>query len=68
MTIIDAIWFGHMNFKFLLLKTLTLSELQISGSSLFHSFIAEGRKEFLKKLCFVPIWEILSEFLVNYGS
>ena len=56
----------RMNFKILLLKTPTLSELWISGSRLFHSFIVEGKKEFLKKLSFVRIWEILSEFLVKY--
>ena len=55
-----------MNFKIVLLKTPTLSELRISGSRLFHSFIVEGKKEFLKKLCFVRIWEISSEFLVKY--
>ena len=38
----------------------------MSGSKLFHSFIVEGKKEFSKKLCFVRIWEILSEFLVKY--
>ena len=53
------------NFKILLLKTPTFSELRMSGSKLFHSFIVEGKKEFLKKLCFVRIWEILSEFLVK---
>ena len=56
----------RMNFKILLLKKPTLSELRMSGSRLFHSFIVEGKKEFLKKLCFVRIWEILSEFLVKY--
>ena len=56
---------GHMNFKILLLETTTLAELQMSGSRLFHSFIVEGKKEFLKKLRFVQIWEIL-EFLVKY--
>ena len=56
----------RMNFKILLLKTPTLSELRMSGSTLFHSYIVEGKKEFLKKLCFVRIWEILSEFLVKY--
>ena len=57
---------GRMNFKILLLKKPALSELQVSGSKLFHSFIVEGKKEFLKKLCFVQICEILSEFLVKY--
>ena len=57
---------GRRNFKILLLKTPTFSELRMSGSKLFHSFIVEGKKEFSKKLCFVRIWEILSEFLVKY--
>ena len=38
----------------------------MSGSRLFHSFIVEGKMEFVKKLRFVRIWEILSEFLVKY--
>ena len=56
---------GRVNFKILLLKKPTLSELRMSGSRLFHPFIVEGKKEFLKKLCFVGIREI-SEFLVKY--
>ena len=66
MTIINAIWFGPYEFKTLLLKTPTLSELRMSGSRLFQSFIVKGKKEFLKNLCFVRIWEILSEFLAKY--
>ena len=57
---------GRMNFKILILKTPTFSELRMPGSRLFHSFIVEGKKEFLKKLRCVHIWEILSEFLVKY--
>ena len=57
---------GRMNFRMILLKKPTLSELWISGSRLFHSFIVEGKKKFLKKLCFVRIWGKLSEFLVKY--
>ena len=57
---------GRMNFKILLLITPTSLELRTSGSRLFHSFIVEEKKEFLKKLCFIRIWEILSEFLVKY--
>ena len=57
---------GRMNFNIFLLKNPTLSELRMSGSRLFHSFIVEGKMEFVKKLRFVRIWEILSEFLVKY--
>ena len=57
---------GRMNFEILLLKKPTLSELRMCGFRLYHSFIVEGKNEFLKKLCFVRIWEILSEFLVKY--
>ena len=56
---------GRMNFEIFLLKKPTLSELRMSGSRLFHSFIVDGKKEFLKKLCFVRICEILSGFLVK---
>ena len=41
---------GHMNFKIILLKKLTFPELRMSRAREFHSFIAEGKKEFLKKL------------------
>ena len=57
---------GHMNFKIILLKKLTFPELRMSRAREFHSFIAEGKKEFLKKLWFVRILEILPEFLVKY--
>ena len=57
---------GRMNFKHLLLKTQTLSELRMSGSRLPHSFIVERKNEFLKNLYFVRIWKILSDFLVKY--
>ena len=42
---------GNMNFKTLLLKKATLSELRMSVSRLFYPFIVDGKKEFLKKLC-----------------
>ena len=58
--------FGRMNFKILLLKKPALSELRMSRSRFFYSFIVEGKKEFLKKLCFAQICKILSEFLVKY--
>ena len=58
--------FGRMNFKILLLKILMLLDFMISGSRLFHSFIAEGKKEFLKKSCFARSWEIFSEFREKY--
>ena len=57
---------GRMNFKILLFKKPILSELWISGSRLLHSFTVKRKMEFLKKLCFVRIWEILLEFLVKY--
>ena len=51
-----------MNFKILLLKILKLLDFLIYGPRLFPSFIVEGKKEFLKKSCFVRSWGILSEF------
>ena len=38
----------------------------ICGSRLFYSFIVEGKKEFLKKSCFVRSWGIFSEFRAKY--
>ena len=43
---------GRMNFKMLLLKKPALSELRMSGSRLFHSFIVEGKKDFFKEVKF----------------
>ena len=37
------------------------------GSKLFHSMIAEGKKEFLKKLCLILKQGMLSTFLVAYA-
>ena len=55
-----------MNSKILLLKILMLMDFLICGSRLFHSFIVEGKKEFLKKSCFVRSWGIFSEFRAKY--
>ena len=55
-----------MNFKIMLLKILMLLDFLISGSRLFHSIIVEGKKEFLKKSCFVRSWGIFSEFREKY--
>ena len=41
-----------MKWKIFFLNIDQLSELPMAESSLFHSEIAEGKKEFLKKLCF----------------
>ena len=39
----------------------------ISGSSLFHSMMTDGKKVFLKKLCLTLKWGISFAFLVEYG-
>ena len=45
---------GRMNFNnMLLLETLQLSHLRRLESNLFHSIIAKGKKELLKRLWFV---------------
>ena len=46
------------------LKISKEAELWISRSSLFHSLITDGKKEFLKKLCLTLKGDMLSEFLV----
>ena len=56
----------QMNFKILLLKILMLLDFLICGSRLFHSFIVEGKREFLKTPCFAQSWEIFSEFQEKY--
>ena len=55
-----------MNFKILLLKLLMLLDFLICGFRLFHSFIVEEKKQFLKKSCFVRSWGIFSEFREKY--
>ena len=40
-----------------------LSELCMAGSSLFHSGIAEGKKDYLKKTCFTLKMGMLCTFL-----
>ena len=49
------------------LKTEILLEFLRLGSMLFHSIIVDGKKGFLKKLCFVLIRGILPTVLVAYG-
>ena len=41
-----------INWRMLFLNVRKFSELQRLGSNLFHSEIVDGKKEFLKKLCF----------------
>ena len=48
-------------------KTEILLEFLRLGSKLFHSIIADGKIEFLKKLCFPLIRGILPTFLIAYG-
>ena len=56
-----------MKWRIFFLNIDKLSELPMAGSSLFHSEIVEGKKEFLKKLCltlkkgmlciFLEVWD-----------
>ena len=56
-----------MKFSNFCLKTEILLELLRLGSKSFHSIIiADAKKEFLKKLCFVSIRGILLSVLVAY--
>ena len=48
------------------MKSTKLFEFRRIGSKLFHSMIAEGKKEFLKKLCLILKQGMLSTFLVAY--
>ena len=49
------------------LKTETLLEFLKLGSKLFHSIIADRKKESLKKLCFALIREIMPTVLAAHG-
>ena len=57
-----------MNSKILLLKIEKFSDFLRWGSRLFHSVMFDGKKEFLKKLCFVLTGEILCIFRVEYNK
>lgn len=54
-----------MNFKLLLVKKRTLSELRISESRLFHSYIVEGKNKFFKEVMFRTNGEYNRHFLSN---
>lgn len=54
-----------MNFKLLLVKKRTLSELRISESRLFHSYIVEGKNKFFKEVMFRTNGEYNRNFLSN---
>ena len=56
--------FDLIKFNKCFLKMSKEAELRISRSRLFHSFITDGKKEFLKKLCVTLKGVMLSEFLV----
>ena len=55
-----------MKLNIFFLKTEILLEFLGLKSKLFHSIIADEKKEFLKKLCFVLIRRILPTVLVAY--
>ena len=64
---------GRMKLSIFSLKTDILLEFLRLGSKLFHSMIAEGKKEILKKLCFVLIRGILlscyiEKFLLQFSG
>ena len=56
---------GLINFRLFFLKILKLLEFFMLWSSLFHSVIVDGKKEFLKKVCLVLRRGILWIFLVT---
>ena len=59
---------GLIIFKIFFLKILTLGgAFWISGSSLFHSIMTDGKKVFLKKLYLTLKWGILFAFLADNG-
>ena len=56
-----------MKFNKYFLKISKEAELQISRSSLFHSLITDGNKEFLQKLYVTLKGVMLFEFLVVFN-
>ena len=63
MTIISRIGSWSYDMKNFFRNIDKLSELRMTGISLFHSEIVEGKKEFLKKLCFTLKRECWIHFL-----
>ena len=59
---------GLMNLRIFYLKILSVSELRMLESNLFHSIMVDRIYEFLKNWCFTLTWGILSAFLVLYGQ
>ena len=59
--------FSLMKFNKYFLKISKEAELQISRSSLFHSLITDGKKEFLQKLYVTLKGVMLFEFLVVFN-
>ena len=66
MTIKKEFGKGRMKLSIFSLKTEILLEFLRLGSKLFHSIIADRKKEFLKKLFFFLIRGIFSTVLVAY--
>ena len=62
----NRIWEGCMKLTNISLKTEILLAFLRLGSKLFRSIIADEKKEFLKKLCFVLIRGILLSVLLAY--
>ena len=59
--------FGQMKYNKCFLKISKEAELRVSRSSLFHSLVTDGKKEFSEKLCPTLKGAMLSEFLVVYN-
>ena len=57
-----------MNLRILFVKTEKLSDFLGRGSKLFHSNMVDGKKELLKKLCFVFRREMLCIFRVEFNE
>ena len=57
---------GLINLGIFDLKVLSVSELRMLESNLFHSNMDDGKYEFLKNLCFTLIWGIFCAFLGLY--
>ena len=68
MTILNRVWRSPYDLNILLLKTKKFSDFLRWGSRLFHSIMVDGKKEFLKNLCFVLTRGILCIFRIDYNK
>ena len=68
MTIINRVWRWSYGLKNIAFKNRKVSDFLRGGSRLFDSIMVDGKKEFLKKMCFVLTMGMLCIFRAEYNE